>query len=309
MKAFVTGATGELGRPAVAALIAGGHQVTGVARTSEKAALLRDLGAEPVTVDLFDPTGIKNATAGHDAILHLATKIPPTSKGWRRSAWAENDRLRAEGTSVLLDAASTHGIGTFVMESIAFLYADGGDRWQDEDAPLDPGTNTSMVVAEDATAAFSASGGRGIVLRFGWFYGPDAIHTRDTVRAARLGIAPVMGDPAGYVSSIHVEDAGRAVAAALDAAPAGVWNVCDEPVTKAEYARVLGDAVHRRKAPRPMGKILTKLGGEGAAVLARSHRVQSARFREATGWTPRWASVRDGLPVVVGQILEEDDHA
>jgi nucleoside-diphosphate-sugar epimerase len=311
MKVFVAGATGELGRPTVAALVAAGHRVTGVARTPAKADLLRRLGADSVAVDLFDAPAVKAAVAGHGAVLHLATKIPPASKGWRRSAWAENDRLRSEATRYMLDGAQADGIDTFVMESIAFLYADGGDAWLDENAPLDPGTNTSMPEAEQHVASFTAAGGRGLVLRFGWFYGPDASHTRDSVRAARLGVAPLMGDPAGYVSSIHVADAGAAVAEATVSAPAGIWNVCDEPVTKEEYARVLGEAVARKKTPRTMGKLLTKLGGEGAAVLTRSHRVSNERFRGVTGWTPAHPSVREGLPEVVAQILnkEDDDDA
>jgi nucleoside-diphosphate-sugar epimerase len=303
-KVFVAGATGELGRTTLAALVADGHEVTGVARTPEKAALVQRLGAMPVTVDLFDDAAVKDAVADHDTVVHVATKIPPTSKGWRKSAWAENDRLRSDATRVLIDAAQANGVETFIMESISFLYVDGGDRWIDEDTPFsDVGLQQSMVDAEAATAAFTAAGGRGIVLRFGLFYGPDAIHTKDMVRAAKLGIAGVMGDPAGYLSSIHVDDAGRAVAAALDV-PAGTYNVVDdEPVTKSEFAAILGESLGRKRSPRTIGPVLTKMGGKGMGVLARSYRVSNRRFRDASGWEPRWTSVRDGLPVVVEEVL------
>ena len=303
---FVAGATGEVGRTALAALVAAGHTVTGVARTPEKAALVRKLGATPVTVDLFDGDAVKDATVGHDTIVHVATKIPPTSKGWRKSAWAENNRLRTDATRVLVDAALANGVETFIMESISFLYVDGGDRWLDEDTPFgDVGLQQSMLDAEAATGAFTQAGGRGIVLRFGLFYGPDAIHTKDMVRAAKHGIAGLVGDPAGYASSIHIEDAGRAVAAALDA-PAGTYNIVDdEPVTKTEYAAILGEAVGRKKAPRTVGPLLAKAGGQGVAVLARSYRVSNKRFRDATGWAPRWKSVRDGMPVVIEEVLKD----
>ena len=55
MKVFVTGATGVLGRPTVAQLIAAGHEVRGVARSEDAALGLKAAGAEPAHVDLFDP--------------------------------------------------------------------------------------------------------------------------------------------------------------------------------------------------------------------------------------------------------------
>jgi uncharacterized protein YbjT (DUF2867 family) len=73
---FVAGATGVLGRSAVAALMAAGHRVSGVARSEEKAVLLRGLGAEPVAVDIFDPNAMTKAIDGHDAVCNFATRIP-----------------------------------------------------------------------------------------------------------------------------------------------------------------------------------------------------------------------------------------
>ncbi|TMA40898.1 MAG: NAD-dependent epimerase/dehydratase family protein [Deltaproteobacteria bacterium] len=75
MKVFVAGATGVLGRSAVAALVAAGHQVTGTARTAGGAALLRAAGAEPTNPDLFDPHSVTFAVAGHDVVCNFATKI------------------------------------------------------------------------------------------------------------------------------------------------------------------------------------------------------------------------------------------
>src|SRR5687768_1345101 len=105
MKVFLTGATGTLGRPTARALIEAGHEVRGTARGEEKAQLLRSLGAEPVSVNLFDAEAVKAAVAGSEAVFHFATKIPPLTRvRWKR-AWRENDRLRGEATRILVDAA------------------------------------------------------------------------------------------------------------------------------------------------------------------------------------------------------------
>ena len=112
MKVFIAGATGVLGRAAVKALVAAGHDVRGTARGEEKAALLRAVGAEPVAVDLYDAEAVKSAVAGSEAVVHLATKIPPLTKVRSRKAWAENDRLRTEAAHNLGIQVIAEGIET-----------------------------------------------------------------------------------------------------------------------------------------------------------------------------------------------------
>ena len=81
----------------------------------------------------------------------------------------------------------------------------------------------------------------GIVLRFGWFYGPGATHSEQLFALARRHLGLVLGPPGSYVSSIHV-DAAQAAAAALHAA-AGTFNIVDDqPLTKREYADAMARA-------------------------------------------------------------------
>lgn len=299
---FVAGATGVLGRRAVAHLVAEGHHVTGVARSEDKAQLLRRLGAAPVTVDLFDAAAVRGAVAGHDVVMNLATHIPPLAKAAAPGAWRENDRVRTEASCNLVDAALAAHAQRYVQESIAFTYADGGDRWLDEGAPIDMVPYVASTVdAEGNARRFTEEGGAGVVLRFGLFYGPDSHQTLDSFRLVRIGAAPVLGAPGAYQSSISTDDAAAAVAAALRA-PAGVYNVVDdEPLTKREYADVVARAAG---APRPVlvPRVAVKLAGQKAAPLARSHRIANARFKQATGWVPADASAREGLARTAREI-------
>src|SRR5206468_5182859 len=105
MKVFVAGSTGVLGRRAVRLLVAAGHDVTAAVRSEEKAALVRAMGAHPVRVDLFDAAAVEDAVRGHEAVVNLATHIPPMSQTTRTSAWAETDRTRREVSPKLVDAA------------------------------------------------------------------------------------------------------------------------------------------------------------------------------------------------------------
>ena len=243
MKVFVAGATGVLGKRAVRRLIGAGHQVTAVARGPEKAELLRSLGATPTEADLFDPAAVKAAVAGHEVVCNLATHIPPTWKMAWRGAWAENDRIRTEVSRNLVDAALAAGASRYLQESIAFMYPDRGEQWIDEDTPIEVAPYASSTLdAEGNAARFTQEGGVGIVLRFGGFYGPDSAQTVDMVRMARNHIAPTVGSADGYFPMIQLDDAAAAVVAALDA-PAGVYNVVDEPLTRREQADAVAGAV------------------------------------------------------------------
>ncbi len=245
-----------------------------------KRRLLRTLGAEPVEVDLFDARAMTDAIAGHEAVLHLATRIPPASQMRKPSAWRDNDRLRNQGSSILVNAALASGAKVYVQESITFLYASFGDTVLYETAPIDaPWPLASAYDAERETARFSARGGQGVVLRFGLFYAPYAPSTLDAVRMARWRLFPVIGRGDHYVSSIHVDDAAAAVVAAL-AVPAGVYNVTDdEPLPMREYVRALTDAFDLPRPLRvPPGAGAPRDGTVGERVHAlaarRQHHVQ-----------------------------------
>src|SRR5690242_16039846 len=97
MRVFVAGGTGTLGRPTIGLLRGAGHEVHALARNDERAARLRALGAEPVVADLFDARAMTEAVTGMDAILHLATRIPPLNQMRKLAAWRDNDRLRSQG--------------------------------------------------------------------------------------------------------------------------------------------------------------------------------------------------------------------
>jgi nucleoside-diphosphate-sugar epimerase len=303
VKVFVAGATGVLGRRVLPLLVAGGHEVTGVARSPEKADLLRSLGASPATVDLFDAGAVKDAVAGHEVVVNLATHIPPTTRAAMPGAWRENERIRSTVPVHLVDAALATGAGRYVQEALAFIYADAGGEWVDEDAPVDGGSfNQGVHRAEEEAARFTAAGGTGVVLRFGLFHGPDSDQTLQAIALARKGMAMTLGPADAYLSIIEVHDAARAVVAALGA-PAGIYNVVDdEPLTRRAYADALAAALGRTKPLRLPPQVAAKLGGSKTSLLARSERVRNARFKEATGWAPQHPSAREAWAAIVREV-------
>lgn len=211
MRLLVTGGSGVLGRATIPLLRAQGHEIDAPA---------------PTELDLFDPVAVAGAVDGAAAILHLATRIPPREHAGEKEAWREDDRLRAEASRLLVDAALAAETEAYLQPSITFLYPAEGVV--DEETPLGevPEHLRSALAAEEETARFAAAGRRGVVLRLGLLDGPGTGNELPDLR---------------YGSTLHVADAGRALVAAL-ALPSGMFNVCrdGEHVSNERFKRASG---------------------------------------------------------------------
>jgi nucleoside-diphosphate-sugar epimerase len=302
MRVFVTGATGVVGSRLVPLLLEEKHEVTAVVRSPEQREELAAAGADAVEVSLFDRDKLREAVAGHDAIVNLATHIPSsTLRMLMPGGWRTNDEIRRVGSSNLVDAAVAGGVGRFIQESFAPIYADHGDLWIDEGWRVRPEPYARSVLdAEQSVRRFTARGGTGVVLRFGAFYGPDAVQLKDLVRSVRRGFAPLPGRAATYVSPLSHDDAAAAVVAAL-AAPAGTYNVTDnEPMRHRDYVDALADALGVRH-PRLLPAWATPLVGPVGRMLSRSQRISNRKLR-GCGWKPRYESVREGFQATVAAM-------
>lgn len=301
MRIFVTGATGVIGRRVVPMLVAAGHHVTAMVHSPAKSAALAKSGASPVQADLFDPVSLRKAMAGHHAAINLATHLPTGFGMFLPGAWSENDRIRRDGAANLVNAALAEGVSRLIQESFAPVYPDRGSEWIDEATPIAPVRyNRTVADAEASAARFTSRGGIGTILRFGGLYGPDAWQTRDMIRYARRGWAPMPGSADAYISSVSHDDAASAVVAALGA-QAGAYNVMDdEPMTHRGYVDALAEALGVA-SPRLPPPWLTFLFGSVGEMLARSLRISNRKLRAECGWAPQYRSVREGWRAVLAQ--------
>jgi nucleoside-diphosphate-sugar epimerase len=146
-----------------------------------------------------------------DAVLHLATRIQPLEKMGQPEAWRDNDRLRAEASAILVAAALAAEVKAYIQPTVTFVYPDGQPASEEtpirEDVPV---IMRSALTAEEQAARFAAAGRHGVVLRLGLLDGPGTGHDQPN---------PALG------ASLHTEDAGRALLAALTV-PSGIYNVC-----------------------------------------------------------------------------------
>jgi nucleoside-diphosphate-sugar epimerase len=211
MRLLVTGGTGVLGRALAPFTEAAGHECAMPAHEE---------------LDLFDPSAVTDAVRNVDGVLHLATRIRTLEQVSDPDAWRENDRLRADASRLLVDAAITAGATVYVQPTVTFVYPPDGPV--SEDTPLRevlPILRSSLA-AERQTERFARAGGRGVVLRMGLLYGPGTWFDQP------------MGD---FGATLHVADAGRALLSALTL-PSGIYNVCrdGERVSSERFTRAAG---------------------------------------------------------------------
>src|SRR5215831_11947182 len=122
MKIFVAGASGTIGIPLVKALVAAGHEVTGLTRSPQKQDELRRLGATPAVADALDPDALRTVVlaAKPTHVIHQLTALPKEGPS-RTSDLIATNRLRIDGTRNLLDAAVRAGAERFIGGSFALL--------------------------------------------------------------------------------------------------------------------------------------------------------------------------------------------
>jgi nucleoside-diphosphate-sugar epimerase len=308
MRVFVAGATGLIGRRVVRLLLDAGHEVSAIARSEESAEELRTGGAGVAVADVFDAEQLRAtmAMAEPEVVIHQLTVLPDRiDAADAAEGFAENDRMRVEGTRALVDAAAAVGAQRVVAQSIAFAYAPEGDWVKDESAPLfldapSPWGRSVGAVAELERQVLEARGMDGVVLRYGSLYGPGTWYDPEAggtiARSVLSGSMPVIGSGDAMLSFTHVDDSAAAAVAALDATP-GKYNVVDDEPVRARdwlplYARSLGgpepDAISVEEG-------LERAGWVAVHRMTEQRGAANARARECLAWAPSHSSWRAEL--------------
>lgn len=307
MRIFIAGASGAVGRPLVRQLAAAGHEVTGMTRTPEKAAGLRELGAEPVVADALDREAVMAAVraARPEVVVHQLTAIGPMSTRNLDAAFKTTNRLRTEGTDHLVAAARAAGARRIVGQSFApWSYKREGSPAKAEDAPLetDPPKHveeTLAAIRHLEAGVTGAEGLEGIVLRYGGFYGPNTSMTEgsEQFELIRKRKFPLVGNAAGVWSFIHIADAAEATVAAIERGKPGIYNIVDDdPAPVAEWLPALAQTLGARKpmrVPRFVGRMAA--GKVGVLFMTEIRGASNANAKRELGWRPEHASWRQGF--------------
>ena len=276
MRVFVTGATGWVGSVAVDELLGAGHQVLGLSRSEEKAAVLAGKGADVLRGTLDNLDRLAEAAGNADAVIHLAfnhdfSKFVENSEQERRAIEAMGAALVGTDKPILV----TSGLALLAPGRIA----------TEADMPLlsDP----HLPRKNEAAAAVLAERGVrvGTVRLATTVHGVgDCMFMALLARLAReKGVSAYIGDGANRWPAVHVSDAGRLYRLALEAdAPARAYHAnAEEGVAFRATAAASGRARALPGEPRPREHFGWFADFAGADAPA-----SSARTRALTGWKP-----------------------
>ncbi|WP_087005709.1 NAD-dependent epimerase/dehydratase family protein [Rhizobium sullae] len=305
MKIFVAGATGAVGLPLVRALRTLGHEVTGMTRRGPGVDRLREVGASASTADAFDRQAVHDAIAGTapDVVIDQLTYLPADPADIIK-AMPKDTQLHKEGGANLLAAAEELGVARYIMQSRGFFLEAPSEQLADEtaqlrdDAPGPIGESTRVIRAYEEEVLGSTAL-QGIVLRYGFFYGPGTWYRPDGAIADQLrnGKAAIIGDGAAVWSFVHIDDAVAATVAAITAEP-GTYNVVDDdPLPVSEWMPAFARWVYAPEPPRmSVPDALAVAGEEAVFYHTRLTGASNARAKAKLGFKPRrllWAdSVR-----------------
>jgi nucleoside-diphosphate-sugar epimerase len=232
VRVFVAGASGVIGRQLLPLLVAAGHDVTGMTRRPDRVRAIVEAGAWPWVGDVFDRDGLIAAMVAEDpdVVIHQLTDLAtPPGQPIGEAELERNARIREEGTANLVAAAVAAGVGRFIAQSIAWLYAPAAEPHVEEDplVALDPdgGPPTRRGVHELERQVLRDPRFDGVVLRYGRLYGPGTWTERPA-------------EP----PTVHVVAAARAAALAVERGAPGVYNIVEPggPVSPAKAMRDLG---------------------------------------------------------------------
>jgi nucleoside-diphosphate-sugar epimerase len=306
MRVFVAGATGAIGRQLVPRLVAAGHEVHGMTRSESNQAMLHELGAVPAVADALDPRQVSEAVAAArpDVIVHELTAIGAVDTRHMDRAFAATNRLRTEGTDHLLSAGQAVGVRRFVAQSNIVVYGRTGAAVHTEEEAFDPSPAPAMRANQEAVrhleaAVLGARWTEGVVLRYGWFYGPGTGIAPDgevpeLIRRRRF---PLVGDGGAVWSFIHVADAADATVAAIERGRRGVYNVVDDdPAPVAEWLPTLAEELGAKKpmrVPRLVGRLFA--GEAGVVMMTELRGASNAKAKRELAWRPAHPSWRQGL--------------
>ena len=306
MRVFVAGATGAIGAQLVPRLAAAGHEVHGMTRSESKQAMLYDLGAVPVVADALDPDQVADAVgrAKPDVIVHELTAIGSIDTRHMERAFAETNRLRTEGTDYLLSAGHAVGVRRFVAQSHIAAYDRTGAPVKSEEDPYDPSPAREMRANLTAmrhleSAVLGAEWTEGIVLRYGWFYGPGTSMApgEESFEMIRRRKFPLVGNGSAVWSFVHIADAAEATVAAIEHGSRGIFNVVDDdPAAVAEWLPALAQELGAKKpmrVPRFVGRMFA--GEAGVVMMTEIRGASNAKAKRELAWRPTHPSWREGF--------------
>ncbi len=293
----ITGGTGMIGSALTALLRTGGHTVRWITRRPE--ASRGDIGWDP-DAGRLDPAHL----AGVDAVVHLAGAN--VGERWTDEHKRAIRQSREMGTRTLVAALCRMSVkpNVLVSGSASGYYGDTGSMMLDEKSVAGVGFLADVCrVWEAETVPAADAGVRVALARTGVVLTPAGGALAKMLPPFQLGLGGPLGSGDQWMSWISLEDEIAALYFLLMRPEcSGPFNLtAPAPVTNAEFARTLGEVLHRPAIlPVPAFALSALFGEMAKATILGGQRVLPSRL-QAAGFTFRHPELASALRAELGR--------
>ncbi|HMU38188.1 MAG TPA: TIGR01777 family oxidoreductase [Pseudomonadota bacterium] len=308
MNAFVTGATGFVGKRLLRRLFLRGDHVSALTRNRRHfSSAIETERLHIVEGDPGQPGPWQAQCANMDALVTLAGE-PLFAQRWSTSV---KDRLldsRVESARQMCAALSQlppeQRPKTWVAASAIGFYGSRGDEAVDEKSgPGDDFLSRLCVRWEEETQKAASLGVRVVLLRIGIVLGNGGGVLAKMVPPFRAFVGGPLGSGQQFVSWIHLDDLIGLIEFALETpSVSGPLNAtAPKPVRMTTFAKTLGDVLHRPSRLAVPALALRLALGEAADVMLASQRVFPERAL-SMGYAFQYAE----LPAALHSLLPSE---
>ena len=280
MKVTVSGATGRVGRRLVAALKERGDDVTALSRDPDRAH--EQLGVQAFAWDLKHEAVPQPALAGRDAVVHLAGE--DVGQRWSKDVKAEILDSREKGTRNMVHSIfeTKPRPRAFICASASGYYGARGSEPVDELEP--PGSDwlAEVVARWERQAETAKVGIRMVIVRTGIVLDAEGGALAKMLPFFKAGVGGPIGGGKQFMPWIHLDDLVGIYLAAIDHEGFnGAINAsAPEPVTNKQFAKALGNALHRPAVAPVPGFTIKLMYGEMSQIVLDGVRMVPGRAPE-----------------------------
>ena len=291
MKVFITGATGYIGGSVAEGLVASGHRVVGLVRSTEdtKASQLRDRGIEPFVGDLNDPETLARGALAADAVIHAANADHPGSVVTLLAALERTGKtfIHTTGSAIVADSAA----GEYGSE-VAFT--------DDSYVEAVPFRRARVITNHLVRQASIDKGIRSVVICPSMIYGmgrglqPNSDQLPKLAALSRqLGAGVYFGKGLNRYSNVHIDDLVALYLLALDKAPGGSFFFAENgSASFKEIAEMISRSLgYGGKTLSLSVEELVRKAGDAGRYGVTSNSVVSAANARRLGWLPKAPSL------------------